>query len=256
MGKTTATDAVVVTDDDAVRIIRMNRPAKKNALTLEMYAAMTSALRAVDGSDAVRCVLIAGAPGVFTAGNDINDFMQAAIAGGAEWSSDAFRFLDALAGCRKPIVAAVGGIAVGIGATLLLHCDHVVMANDAILSTPFMRLGLIPEAASTLLAPLRMGHARAFSMLAMGRPLSAAEAKEAGLVNAVVRAGEVDAIALAAAHEIAALPPQALAVTRRLMRGNVDEVAKRIEAEGTHFSELLKSDAARAAFQAFLDRKK
>ena len=156
----------------------------------------------------------------------------------------------------KPMVAAVGGVAIGIGTTMLFHCDHVVAGAGATLSTPFLKLALLPEAASTLLAPMRMGYARAFSLLVMGRPLSAAEAREAGLVNTVVDAAEVDSVAMQAAREIAALPPRTVAVTRGLMRGHVDETVKRIEAESMHFKDLLKSDEARAAFQAFLARKK
>lgn len=249
------TEHILVTDEAAVRTVRLNRPEKKNALTLAMYQAMTEALRDADESDSVRCVVIAGAPGAFTAGNDIGDFAKAAT-GGIPWDGAAFSFLDVLVRCRKPIVAAVGGVAVGIGTTLLFHCDHVVMASDATLSTPFLKLALIPEAASTMLAPLRMGYARAFSLLAMGRPLPAAEAKDAGLVNAVVPAADVDAVAIGAAREIAALPPQTVAVTRGLMRGHVDEIIKRIETESMHFRELLQSDEARAAFAAFLARRK
>jgi len=247
------TGAVAVTDDGAIRIIRMNRPEKKNALTLAMYTDMTRALREADQSDAIRCVMFAGAPGAFCAGNDIGDFLKAAEGGR---DPRAFDFLTALALGQKPMVAAVAGVAIGIGTTMLLHCDHVVAGADAMFSTPFLKLALIPEAASTLLAPMRMGYARAFSLLMMGRPLSAEEAKAAGLVNTVVDAAEVDAVALQAAREIAALPPGALAVARRLMRGNRDAVIKQIEAESMHFEDLLKSDEARAAFQAFLARKK
>ena len=247
------TGAIAVTDDGAVRIIRMNRPEKKNALTLAMYTDMTRALREADQSDAIRCVMFAGAPAAFCAGNDIGDFLKAAEGGR---NLQAFEFLQALALGQKPMVAAVAGVAIGIGTTMLLHCDHVVAGAGATFSTPFLRLGLIPEAASTLLAPRRMGYARAFSMLMMGRPLSAEDAKAAGLVNSVVYAAEVDAVALKAAHEIAALPQEALAAARRLMRGDRDAVLKQMEAESRHYEHLLKSDEARAAFQAFLARKK
>jgi enoyl-CoA hydratase/carnithine racemase len=247
------TGAIAVTDDGAVRIIRMNRPEKKNALTRAMYADMGLAIREADQSDAIRCVMFAGAAGVFSAGNDIADFLNTADTG---LHSPVLEFLDALARSQKPMVAAVGGIAVGIGTTMLLHCDHVVAANHATLSTPFLKLALIPEAASTLLAPMRIGYARAFSLLVMGRPLSAAEAREAGIVNTVVEAAEVDAVALQAAREIAALPPGAVAVTRALMRNRLDEVVERIDTEAKHYRELLQSDEARAAFQAFFARKK
>jgi enoyl-CoA hydratase/carnithine racemase len=246
-------DAVAVTDDGGVRTIRMNRPEKKNALTLAMYGAITSALRECDHNDAIRCIMIAGTPGAFCAGNDITDFLKAS-AGGLD--PRAHEFLHALARRQKPRVAAVNGAAVGVGTTMLLHCDHVVAGSAAILSTPFIKLGLIPEAASTLLAPMRMGYARAFSMLVMGRPLSAAEAKDAGIVNVIVDPAEVDQVALAAAREIAALPPRTVAVARSLMRGHLNEIIKQIDTESMHFRDLLQSDEARAAFAAFLTRRK
>jgi enoyl-CoA hydratase/carnithine racemase len=244
---------IAMTDDGAVRVIRINRPDKKNALTLAMYADMTRALREADQNEAIRCAVIAGAPGAFCAGNDIADFLNAS-AGGLD--PRAHEFLHALARRQKPLVAAVNGVAVGVGTTMLFHCDHVVAGDGATFSTPFIKLGLIPEAASTLLAPMRMGYARAFSMLVMGRPLSATEAKDAGIVNTVVEAAGVDDVALKAAREIAALPAKSVAVTRGLMRGHLDEIVKQIDAESTHFKDLLQSDEARAAFAAFLARRK
>jgi enoyl-CoA hydratase/carnithine racemase len=246
--------AVAVTDDGAIRTIRLSRPEKKNALTLPMYAEMTTALREANQTDAIRCVMFAGSPGAFCAGNDISDFLGAALGGGLE--TRAIDFMNELAGNQKPVVAAVGGVAVGIGTTMLFHCDHVVAAADATFSTPFLKLGLIPELASTLLAPMRMGYARAFSLLVMGRPLSAAEAKDAGIVNTVVDPASVDAVAFKAAEEIAALPLGAIAAARRLMRSHSDEVVQRIGAEAELFKELLQSDEARAAFQAFFARKR
>ena len=247
-------EPVVVTDEGAVRIIRLNRPEKKNALTQPMYAAMTAALREAGASAAIRCVIFAGGPGAFCAGADIGEFLEAAQSGGLRPRT--LEFLNALARNDKPLVAAVGGLAVGIGTTMLLHCDHVVAAAGAVFSTPFTRLGLIPEAASSLLAPMRMGHARAFALLVMGRPLSAAEAKDAGIVNTVVDAAAVEATALQAAREIAALPAGAVAVSRALMRRHLDEVIAQIETEVTHFKERLQSEEARAAFAAFLARRK
>jgi enoyl-CoA hydratase/carnithine racemase len=244
---------VTVTDEDAIRIVRLNRPEKKNALTLAMYAEMTRALSEADHNEAIRCLMIAGSGGTFTAGNDITDFLNAA---GGGFETHARDFLHALSRRQKPLVAAVSGVAIGIGTTMLFHCDHVVAGADATISTPFIKLGLIPEAASTLLAPMRMGYARAFSLLVMGRPLSAAEAREAGIVNTVVDAANVDKVALQAAHEIAALPPKTVATTRALMRSQLDDVIKRIDAESAHFRDLLQSDEARAAFTAFLARRK
>jgi enoyl-CoA hydratase/carnithine racemase len=240
------TGDIAVTDDGAVRIIRMNRPEKKNALTHAMYTDMTRALQGADQSEAIRCVVIAGAPGAFCAGK----------AAGGGLDPRGHEFLHALARRQKPLVAAVNGVAIGIGTTMLFHCDHVVAGATSTLSTPFLKLGLIPEAASTLLAPMRMGYARAFSMLVMGRPLTAEEAKEAGIVNTVADAAEVEDLALKAAREIAALPPRSVAVTRGLMRSPLDDVIKHINTESAHFKELLQSDEARAAFTAFLARRK
>ena len=248
------TDQVVVTDDGAVRVIRMNRPGKKNALTETMYVAMTAALRDAPTKEAIRCIVIAGGPNAFSAGADIAEFLESAQTGGLRPKTVAF--LHALERNEKPLVAAVGGLAVGIGTTMLLHCDYVVAATNATFATPFSRLGLIPEAGSSLLAPMRMGHARAFALLAMGRPLSAEEAKQAGIVNEVVDPAAVEEAALKAARDIAALPPGAIAISRRLLRGEVDDVVKRIDTETALFRERLQSDEARAAFSAFLSRKK
>jgi enoyl-CoA hydratase/carnithine racemase len=248
------TDQVLIADEGAVRVIRFNRPEKKNALTSPMYAAITRALREADESPAIRCVMLAGAPGAFSAGADIGEFLESAQSGGLRPKT--IEFLHALATTKKPLVAAVGGLAVGIGTTMLLHCDYVVAAESATFATPFTRLGLLPEAASSLLGPRRMGHARAFALLVMGRPLNAAAAKDAGLVNDVVDAGAVEDTAMAAAREIAALPAGAVAQSRALLRGELDDVVKRIDTEAMAFRERLQSDEARAAFTAFLSRRK
>lgn len=244
---------ILVTDDGPIRTIRMNRPEKKNALTLAMYDAMSQAIEEAQANES-HCLLIAGAPDAFCAGNDLNDFVAMAQSG--ELGAPILRFLYALARNEKPLVAAVSGVAVGIGTTMLLHCDHVVAADDARLSTPFVSLGLVPEAASSLIAPRLMGHARAFELLAMGKPLSAEQAKQAGIVNAIVPPAELEAAALAAARTIAALPPHAVAASRRLMRGRVEDVVARIGDEAAAFKERLKSPEARAAFAAFLARKR
>jgi enoyl-CoA hydratase/carnithine racemase len=248
------TEHILVADEGAVRVIRMNRIEKKNALTQPMYEAMTQAFGEAAANEAIRCIVLAGAPGAFCAGADIAEFLETAQSGGLRPKT--VEFLHALALNQKPLVAAVGGLAVGIGTTLLLHCDYVVAGANATFATPFSRLGLIPEAGSSLLAPLRMGHARAFALLVMGRPLCAEAAKEAGLVNEVVDPAVVDDVALRAAQDIAALPPGAIAVSRRLLRGELDDVIKRIDTETALFRERLHSDEARAAFTAFLARKK
>jgi len=246
---------ILVTDDGPIRTVRMNRPEKKNALTLAMYDAMAAAIEEAGTRGETRCLLIAGTPQAFCAGNDIGDFMQMAAQGGG-LGAPILRFLHALARCEKPLVAAVAGNAVGVGATMLLHCDHVVVADNARLSTPFIALGLVPEAASSLIAPKLMGQARAFSLLVMGRALSAEAAEAAGIVNTIVPAAELDAAALAAAREIAALPAQGVLIARRLMRGAADEVVARIDEEAEAFRQRLASPEAKAAFAAFLSRKK
>jgi enoyl-CoA hydratase/carnithine racemase len=245
---------ILVSDDGPVRTVRMNRPAKKNALTLAMYDAMAAAIEELANRDDIRCLVIAGHASAFCAGNDINDFVEMTRTGAL--GAPILRFLHALARCGTPVVAAVAGPAVGVGATLLLHCDHVVAADNAVLSTPFAALGLVPEAASTLLAPRLMGHARAFSLLVMGEPLAAEAARAAGLVNVVVPAAELEAAARKAAQKIAALPPQGVRAARRLMRGSAEEIVARNDAEADAFRERLASPEAQAAFAAFLTRKK
>lgn len=249
------TNHVAVTDEGAIRVIRMNRPDKKNALTHAMYATMTEALNSANGNDAIRCILICGVPGAFSAGNDLQDFL--AIVNSPDGLSRPVRdFLPALVHCRKPMVAAVSGIAVGIGTTMLLHCDHVVASTTARLMTPFTTLGLVPEAASSLIGPRLMGHARAFTFLVMGRPLDALQAREAGIVNTVVAPEEVDNEAMKAALEIAALPPGAIAASRRLLRGTPDELIARIDEENELFKIRLKSPEARAALESFMNKGK
>jgi len=247
------TAEIVLTQEDGIRIIRMNRPNKKNALTQPMYAEMTRALREAEASDAIRCLVLTGGPGAFCAGSDISDFQKRAEGGLKPITVD---FLHALVRNPKPLLAAVDGLAIGIGTTMLLHCDYVVATQAATFATPFTKLGLIPEAASSLLGPMRMGHARAFALLVMGRSMSAEEAKAAGLINAVVNAAALDSTVLQAAREVAALPAGAVALARNLLRGNLDELARRVDTEAMHFKERLQSEEARAAFAAFLTRKK
>lgn len=247
------TELVQVTDADGVRTIRMNRPEKKNALTGAMYHAMAEALEHANGDDAVRCVLIAGAPGAFSAGNDMQDFMAASSGAGA-LSNEIVRFLHALPRSEKPLVAAVQGLAIGVGTTMLFHCDYVVVGEDARLVTPFISLGILPEAGSSLLAPLQIGYRRAFALLAMGRPFDASAAKEAGIANEIAPPNEVDAVALKAAREIAALPREALAIARHLMRPAAEEAVARIDKEAAMFRDRLRSPEAQNAFAAFLNR--
>ena len=248
-------ELVMVTDDGPIRTVRMNRPEKKNALTMAMYDAMAAAIEGSAKDPGLRCLLIAGAPTAFCAGNDIGDFLKMAIEGGA-LGAPILRFLYALARCETPLIAAVQGNAVGVGTTMLMHCDHVVAANNARFATPFVGLGLVPEAASSLLAPRLIGLPRAFSLLVMGRPLSAEQAKAAGLINTIAAPEAVEVEAMHAAREIAALPPQGVLASRRLLRGAPDEIVARIDEEAELFKTRLQSAEARAAFEAFLTRKR
>ena len=245
---------VVISNEGPVRKIRMNRPDKKNALTLAMYETMAAALEDAGTADAVRCILLAGAPDVFCAGNYLNDFVTMARSGGL--GAPIILFLHALARCDKPMVAAVSGAAVGVGSTMLLHCDQVIAADNAVLMTPFVSLGLLPEAGSSLIAPRLMGHARAFSLLVMGKPLSAEEARSAGIVNVVVPSANLDAYAFNVAREIAALPPESVTTARRLMRGSVEDIVARIDEEAEAFKTRLASPEAQKALAAFLSRKR
>ena len=248
-------ELVIVSDEGPVRIVRMNRPEKKNALTMAMYDAMAAAIEGAAANPGLRCLLIAGHPSAFCAGNDIGDFLKAAGEGGA-LGAPIMRFLYALARNELPLVAAVQGNAVGVGTTMLMHCDHVVASSAARFATPFVGLGLVPEAGSSLIAPRLMGQARAFSLLVMGRPLSADEAKAAGLVNIVVAPEAVEAEAMQAARAIASLPPQGVLASRRLLRGKPDDIVARIDEEAELFKTRLQSTEARAAFEAFLTRKR
>jgi enoyl-CoA hydratase/carnithine racemase len=245
---------VFISNDGPVRKIRMNRPEKKNALTLAMYESMANAIEDAGKSDSVRCLIIAGTQDVFCAGNDLNDFIVMARSGSL--GEPIVRFLHTLARCEKPIVAAVSGAAVGVGTTMLLHCDQVIASDSAVLLTPFVSLGLLPEAGSSLIAPRLMGHARAFSLLIMGKPLTAEQARSAGIVNTVVPAAELDGQALNIAREIAGLPPESVIAARRLMRGSVEETIARIDEEVEAFKTRLTSPEAQKALAAFLNRKR
>ncbi len=235
-----------------VLAIRMNRADKKNALTSAMYAAMAEALRGADTDDRVGAVLFLGLPGVFSAGNDLNDFAKFAMSGAL--GTEVLSFLRALAISETPMVAAVDGIAVGVGTTLLMHCDHVLLSERAKLSTPFVNLALVPEAASSLIGPRLMGHARAFELLVMGRPFGPEQAIAVGLANALVPSAEIEEAGFAAAAEIAAKPREAVRISRRLLRGSPDETLARIDEEAAHFAQRLKSGEAQKAFTAFLSK--
>lgn len=245
---------IAISREGAVQIIRMNRPDKKNALTRAMYAAMAKALNDGDADEGVRVHLFLGAPGVFSSGNDLTDFM--AVATGGEHGREVYDFLLALATAQKPVVSGVDGIAVGIGTTINLHCDLTIASSRTQFHTPFVDLGLVPEAGSSLLGPMLLGRQRAFALLGLGEPLSAEHALAAGMIYDVVGEDELEAAVLAAAQRIAAKPPQALKIARDLMLGDRQALIARIKEEGEHFRARLTSDEARNAFMAFMNRKK
>jgi enoyl-CoA hydratase/carnithine racemase len=250
-------DHIIVTDEDSTRTIVMRRPEKKNTLTQEMYLALSDAIETAQSDPAIRCLVLTGRSGVFTAGNDISDFLQAATAkdDGAR-PRNAVIFLQSLVNNRKPIIAAVDGIAIGIGTTMVFHCDYVIASTTAIFQTPFIQYGLVPEGASSLLLPRMMGYQRAFSMLVMGRPMSAQDARDAGFVNIVVPPGHALVEARKVAREICALPADAVAISRKLLKLPTEDMVRRIGQEDHFFGERMRSPEAIAAFRNFFLRKK
>jgi len=234
--------------------LEIARPEKKNAMTAAMYLTMADALLAADADPAVRVILIHGSGGSFTAGNDLADFLENPPSGE---DAAVFRFLDAFAGLQKPFVAAVEGVAVGVGTTLLLHCDLVYAGAGARFMLPFANLGLTPEAASSLLLPLRVGHVRAAEMLMFGEPFDAQTALAAGLINAVLPDGEVLDHALARCRKLAAQPAASIRLTKQLMkRAQQAEIREAMRVEGAIFKERLVSPEAKEAFAAFLEKRK
>jgi len=247
-------DHIQIERDGAVQIIRMNRPEKKNALTRAMYTTMREAIVGGDADASIRAHVFLGVPGAFSSGNDLQDFMAFATTG--NMGSEVFDFLIALAGAKKPILAGVDGLAIGIGSTIHFHCDLTFATPQSFFKTPFVDLGLVPEAGSSLLGPALMGHQKAFAFLAMGEGLNAVEAKEAGLVYRLVETEELESTVLKVATEIAAKPPEAMQISRDLLRMPRGSVVERISLEARHFSERLQSEEARNALMAFLTRKK
>ncbi|MCZ8174082.1 MAG: enoyl-CoA hydratase [Burkholderiaceae bacterium] len=243
---------------DGVATIEIARPEKKNAFTVAMYQAMADALNAAREDAAVRAVLITGQPGIFTSGNDVEDFLTRPPGQGSDsMESPVFRFMRALLDCDKPVVAAVTGAAIGIGTTMLLHCDFVYVSDEARLAMPFVALGLVPEYASSLLVPQLMGHRRAAEKLLLGDPFTPEQAVECGIANAVLPAAEVVAHARRVAARFNALPPGAVREAKQLMRAPERErLLQTIRTEGEIFGRRLRSPEAMEAFQAFLQKRK
>jgi enoyl-CoA hydratase/carnithine racemase len=257
LGEGTMTGHIIVQDEEATRTIIMRRPEKKNALSQEMFLAMSDAINSAQSNPDIRCLVLTGRSGVFTAGEDIRDFVDdPTITGDQIKRRNSVRFVRALLNNKKPIVAAVDGVAVGIGTTILFHCDYVVAGTTASFLFPFVQYGLVPEGASSLLLPRMAGHQRAFSMLVMGRPMSAQDAREAGFVNVIVAPGHALIEAQKVAREICALPTDAVAISRKLLRLSTEELLRRMGQEEHLFSERLVLPAVVESLKNFLSRKK
>jgi len=243
---------IVTSRSDGVLEIRITRPHKKNALTAAMYAELADVINSVAGDPEVRAILLTGCGDAFTAGNDLADFLEHPPSG---TDSPVFRFLEAISTTPQPLVAAVNGMAIGIGTTLLLHCDLVYASDKARFQLPFVNLGLVPEAAVSLLLPRAAGHARAAELLMLGEPFDAAHAESAGLLTAIVEDQALPQKARTAAMKLAAKPRGALRATKALMRRDDEPVADRMQAEVAEFAARLVSPAAREAFSAFLEKR-
>ncbi|MEP6588301.1 MAG: enoyl-CoA hydratase [Polaromonas sp.] len=255
MTHTLQTPAEILTHVDAgVMTITLNRLARKNSITAVMYDALADALDSANHDPAVRAVVIQGHETIFSAGNDIGDFLDHPP---TSLDAPVFRFLRGISSFPKPIVASVCGPAVGIGTTMLLHCDLVYAGDNAAFSMPFVNLGLCPEAASSFLAPQLMGYPRAAEALLLGEPFMAEAALEMGLINRIVPPAEANALAQRQALKLAAKPLTSLMETKRLMKkGNAGIVAERMAEEGVSFGRMLQEPAAREAFSAFMEKRR
>ncbi|MCC6867828.1 MAG: enoyl-CoA hydratase [Burkholderiales bacterium] len=239
--------------DDGILHVEIKRPEKKNALTGAMYQALADAIDLAAQSAQIRVILLHGQPDVFTSGNDLKDFLQDPA---LDDEHVAYRFVRAISRATKPIVAAVNGACVGVGATLLLHCDLVYAGQGATFALPFVNLGLCPEAGSSLLLPLVAGRARAAELLLLGEPFSAARAEACGMISAVLPDGDVLPHAHAQARKLAAKPPAALRASKALMRGGIaSQVEEAIRTESHEFQRRLQSPEAKEAFAAFLAKR-
>lgn len=247
-------ESVKVSKSGSILHVEFNRPDKKNALTREMYNASTEALKEAKEDGDTRVVLFSGAGGNFTSGNDVIDFMQEPPTG---TDSPVFHFLMELVHFPKPVVSAVHGVAVGLGTTMLLHCDLAYAGESAMFQMPFTRLGLCPEAGSSLLVPQMVGHVRAVELLLLGEKFNAATAKECGFVNQVCADDALLDRAFEQANKLAELPPSAVRLTKALMKqGKEPRLSEMLQTEGDHFMERLTSPEAAEAFTAFAERRK
>jgi enoyl-CoA hydratase/carnithine racemase len=245
---------ILTTKANGIFTIEFNRPDKKNAITTAMYQSMADGLKEAEGDAAVRVIVIVGKPEIFTAGNDLEDFVKNPP---AMADSPVTQFMRALSSTGKPVVAAVAGAAVGIGTTMLMHCDLVYAGDNAKFSMPFTQLGLCPEFASSMLFPQLAGYQRAAEKLLLGEAFSVQEAHQMGLVSRIVPAAELAAFANAQAAKLAALPASSLRTTKRLMKGaQADTVNARIMEEIKHFGAMLAAPEAKEAFTAFFEKRR
>jgi enoyl-CoA hydratase/carnithine racemase len=246
--------SIVVTRDAAIQRIQLNRPEKKNALTGEMYTRLIDAITTAESDRAVRVMLLHGAGDIFTAGNDVGDFLAHPP---QEDESPAFRFLWAISHATKPLVAAVHGAAIGIGTTMLLHCDLVYAAESARFHLPFVNLGLCPEGASSVLLPGLAGYGRAAELIMLGEPFSAAKARDIGIVSEIVSEAEVLAVAARAAQKLAEKPRGALVAAKQLLkRALMPQIDAALAEELKQFRAMLTTPEAKEAFRAFLEKRK
>jgi enoyl-CoA hydratase/carnithine racemase len=246
---------LLIDRSEAVLTLSMHRPDKKNALTRDMYSAMAEAINAAQSDDSLRAVIIQGDENCFTSGNDVADFINVPPAGP---NSPVYEFLKAICHASKPLIAAVNGPAVGVGTTMLLHCDLVYVAEDAKLKMPFVNLGLCPEAGSSFLLPRLLGHLRAAELLLLGETISGQRAADIGLANHALPSGSpVHEAARAAALRIAQLPPSSIRLSKQLLKQGVTQVAEEVmDREGDYFAELLKGPEAKEALSAFIQKRK
>lgn len=242
---------ILVTVDQRIMSITFNRPEKKNALTDDMYQLINEAMIQADSDVAIRVVLFKGNGDSFTAGNDIADFLNTGV---KLQDKAVVKMLTLLEAFKKPLVAAVQGNAIGIGTTLLLHCDLVVAAKNTIFSMPFVPLGLCPEAASSMILPQLAGHQQAAELLMLGEPFNVEKAERIGFINRIVDTENVQLEAMALCQKLAALPSRSVILTKQLLKTPCHSVKQRMAEEFSHFEELLSSDDAKKTFHAFLNR--
>ncbi len=244
---------ILVSQQDTIQRIQLNRPEKKNAITTVMYSAMADAIEQAGSDASIRAIYITGSEDSFTSGNDLNDFLQNPPQGA---ESPVFRFLRAISTAEKPIVAAVNGLAIGIGTTLLLHCDLAYAAEDAKFQLPFVNLALVPEAASSYLIPQIMGQRKAAELLLLGDAFSAAKAAEVGIINEATSADNLENLAWSKAQALAQKAPEALRLSKMLLKkGNAEVIAQTMAEEGKLFGERLQSPEAMEVMQAFMERR-